>query len=174
MMHRSPKRSRTACFAAIALAASGLASGCSSNEAPARTDLTWPWWPNRMQITDITRVGRPDAAGVRPIEIRIRFQDPDGDATKALGTLDLTVSRLGEREDPVEVSIDLEDPAIQRDCWERVTECYWIPIRVDLPGLVEGRMLRIEADYRGVDGTVLRDRFDLVLDAPLRSGPSAD
>ncbi len=174
MMHRSLKRSRTASFAAIVVAASGLVAGCSTNEVPARTDLAWPWWPNRMQITDITRVGRADAAGDRPIEVRIRFQDPDGDATKALGTLDLTVSRPNEPEDPVEVSIDLEDPSIQRDCWERVTQCYWTPIRIDLPGLVAGRMLRIEAEYRGVEGTVLRDRFDLVLDAPLRNTPPAE
>ncbi|MEC8320382.1 MAG: hypothetical protein VX012_03160, partial [Planctomycetota bacterium] len=93
---------------------------------------------------------------------------------KALGTLDLTVSRPNEPEDPVEVSIDLEDPSIQRDCWERVTQCYWTPIRIDLPGLVAGRMLRIEAEYRGVEGTVLRDRFDLVLDAPLRNTPPAE
>ena len=127
-----------------------------------------------MQITDITRVGRADAAGVRPIEVRIRFQDPDGDSTKALGLLDLTVSRLNEPEDPVRVSIDLEDPVIQRDCWERVTECYWIPIRVDLPGLVEGRMLRIDAEFTGSDGATLRDRFDLVLDTPLQVDPAVD
>ena len=156
------------------MATGGLMIGCSSNQGPARADLKWPWWPNRMQITDITRVGRADAAGIRPIEVRIRFQDPDGDASKALGILDLTVSRPNESEDPVQVSIDLEDPVIQRDCWERVTECYWIPIRVDLPGLVEGRMLRIDADYRGVDGTILRDRFDLVLDRPLRDDPPAE
>lgn len=168
------KRSLTTSFVAIAMVTGGSMVGCSTNQTPARTDLKWPWWPNRMQITDITRVGRADAAGVRPIEVRIRFQDPDGDSTKALGLLDLTVSRLNEPEDPVRVSIDLEDPVIQRDCWERVTECYWIPIRVDLPGLVEGRMLRIDAEFTGIDGASLRDRFDLVLDVPLQIDPPVD
>ena len=32
----------------------------------------------------------------------------------------------------------------------------------------------IDADYRGVDGTILRDRFDLVLDRPLRDDPPAE
>lgn len=161
---------KTGLLAALAvLASAGV--GCVSNRAPARTDLRWPWWPNAMEITKITRIGRPDAAGIRPIEVRVLFEDPDGDPSKASGELRLRIERPNEQEDPVDVTLDLMDPDIQKIYFERVTGCYRIPIRVDLPGLVEGRMLRIEADYQGLDGTVLKDRIDFVLETPLQSDP---
>ena len=171
MTYRTGQRFKKTGLLAAGVVLASAVIGCVSNRAPARTDLRWPWWPNAMEITKITRIGRPDAAGIRPIEVRVLFEDPDGDPSKASGELRLRIGRPNEREDPVEVMLDLLDPDIQRIYFERVTGCYRIPIRVDLPGLVEGRMLRIEADYVGQDGVVLKDRLDFVLEVPLQSEP---
>ena len=168
-----PRLKTTGLFTALTILVS-IGVGCAPNRAPARTDLRWPWWPNVMEITKITRVGRPDAMGIRPIELRVLFEDPNGDPSKATGELRIRIQRPNEPEDPVDVVLDLSDPDIQNTYFERVTGCYRIPIRVDLPGLVEGRMLRLEADYRGLDGTVLKDRLDFVLDVPLQSDSESD
>lgn len=123
-----------------------------------------------MEMSSLTRVGRIDSEGNRPIEVRLMFKDPDGDPCKASGELLLSISRIGEPEDPEELVIDLADLDVQRRYFEGVTGCYSIPIELDLPGLIPGRMLRIEADFEGVDGARFQARRDLVLDQPLRTG----
>lgn len=148
---------------------SAVLSACSPGRTEARTDLAWPWWPNRMWISDITRVGRPGPDGIRPLEVRICFEDRAGDRTKASGELEIRVDRPTERDEPVVVVVDLDDAEPPGGFHERVTGCYMVPIEVDLPGLVAGRYLRIVAEYRGRDGAVLRDEFDLELDGPMRT-----
>ena len=160
---------RSTAIVALATIASLLPlSACTPGRSEARTDLAWPWWPNRMWISDITRVGRPDDDGLRRLEVRVCFEDPAGDAAKACGTLEIRVDRPTERDEPVTVVVDLDDPGQARRHHERVTECYMIPIEVDLPGLVAGRRLRIIAEYRGRDGAVLRDEHEVTLDGPMR------
>jgi hypothetical protein len=170
--HRPAQASRRP--APIAIAALAMIAfvvmlpACTPGRSEARTDLAWPWWPNRMWISDITRVGRPDADGLRRLEVRVCFEDPEGDSAKACGTLEIRVDRPTERDDPVTVVVDLDDPKAARRHHERVTECYMIPVEVDLPGLVAGRRLRIIATYRGRDGAVLRDEHEVTLTGPMQ------
>lgn len=143
--------------------------GCGPSTGTIRTDRPWPWWPASMDMSSLTRVGRVGPDGRRPIEVRLLFKDPDGDPCKASGELILTIARVGEPEDPEEREIDLADLDVQRRYFEVVTGCYAIPIELDLPGLIPGRMLRIEADFEGVDGARFQAQRDLVLDQAIRS-----
>jgi len=168
-----PVRHRHTLIRPLAVATAIVASasplvGCTPGRSEARTDLAWPWWPNRMWISDITRVGRPDADGLRLLEVRVCFEDPEGDPAKACGTLEIRVDRSTERDEPITTIVDLDDPAEARRFRERVTECYMVPVEVDLPGLVAGRRLRIIAEYRGRDGAVLRDEHEVTLTGPMR------
>ena len=42
-----------------------------------------------MEISTLTRIGRMGEDGVRPVEVRILFKDPEGDPCKASGELAL-------------------------------------------------------------------------------------
>jgi hypothetical protein len=168
LVHTSSRRAPIALLALAMIAFVVPLPACSPGRSEARTDLAWPWWPNRMWISDITRVGRPDADGLRLLEVRVCFEDPDGDSAKACGTLEIRVDRPTERDDPVTVVVDLDEPKAARRHHERVTECYMIPVEVDLPGLVAGRRLRIIAEYRGRDGAVLRDEHEVTLAGPMQ------
>ncbi|MHC4794510.1 MAG: hypothetical protein GWP75_13460 [Planctomycetia bacterium] len=139
------------------------AGACSSNKTPARNDLAWPWWPTEMQISDLTRVGRPGDDGRRPLEVRVHFTDADGDSSKGCGTLEVAVTREGERDDPVIKRISLDDRAMSMAHFERVTGCYLVLVDVDLPNVVAGRRLRIDVAYQGRDGATLSQStgFDL-------------
>ncbi|MHC4794117.1 MAG: hypothetical protein ACYTDE_07460, partial [Planctomycetota bacterium] len=130
---------------------------------PVRNDLDWPWWPTEMQISDLTRVGRPGDDGRRPLEVRVHFTDADGDSSKGCGTLEVAVTREGERDDPVIERISLDDRAMSMAHFERVTGCYLVLVDVDLPNVVEGRRLRIDVAYQGRDGATLSQStgFDL-------------
>ncbi len=163
-----PRIRRTVMVAMAALVAMPSLPACSPGRSEARTDLAWPWWPNRMWISDITRVGRPDDDGLRRLEVRVCFEDPEGDPAKGCGMLEIRVDRPTERDDPIVVLVDLDDPREARRHHERVTECYMVPIEVDLPGLVAGRRLRIIAEYRGRDGAVLRDEHEVALTGPMQ------
>jgi hypothetical protein len=168
LAHTSSRRASIALVALAMIVFVVPLPACSPGRSEARTDLAWPWWPNRMWISDITRVGRPDADGLRRLEVRVCFEDPDGDSAKACGTLEIRVDRPTERDEPVTVVVDLDEPKAARRHHERVTECYMVPIEVDLPGLVAGRRLRIIAEYRGRDGAVLRDEHEVTLAGPMQ------
>jgi hypothetical protein len=168
LAHATRRPARTATAALAIMSSLVMLPACSPGRSEARTDLSWPWWPNRMWISDITRVGRPDADGLRRLEVRVCFEDPDGDSAKACGTLEIRVDRPTERDEPVTVVVDLDEPKAARRHHERVTECYMIPVEVDLPGLVAGRRLRIIAEYRGRDGAVLRDEHEVTLAGPMQ------
>lgn len=164
MIATAPEHRGRACVRAASILLIVLAAiSCSPNRTAARDDLAWPWWPTEMRISDLTRVGRPDADGRRPLEVRVRFTDADGDSSKGCGTLEVAVSREGENDEPVVRRISLEDRATSMSHFERVTGCYLVPIEVDLPNVVAGRRLRIEVVYRGRDGAILRQStgFDL-------------
>ncbi|MDC0429564.1 hypothetical protein OAL71_03195 [Phycisphaerales bacterium] len=138
-------------------------AACTPNKTNPRTDLAWPWWPTQMQISDLTRVGRPDADGIRPLEVRVLFTDVDGDPTKACGSLEIAVTREAENDEAVVERLSLDDRDTSMSYFEPVTGCYLVPMMLDLPGLVEGRRLRIEVVYEGRDGARLSERrgFDL-------------
>lgn len=148
---------------------SGIQHGCGSGAREIRTDRPWPWWPVSMEISTLTRVGRVGEDGVRPVEVRIRFEDQDGDPCKASGELTLTIVRAGEPGDPERRTIDLVDPDLQRRYYESVTGCYAIPVYLDLPGMVPGRLLRIGADFQSVDGATFGSQGDLVLQYSLQA-----
>ena len=124
-----------------------------------------------MEISTLTRVGRMNEDGLRPVEVRILFKDPTGDPCKATGELELSIMRAGEPEEPERRSIDLADPELQRRYYESVTGCYVIPVYLDLPGMIPGRLLRIGASFEGVDGAVFTARRDLVLQHNLQAAP---
>jgi hypothetical protein len=138
-------------------------AACTPNKTDPRTDLAWPWWPTQMQISELTRVGRPDADGIRPLEVRIIFTDVDGDPTKACGMLEVAVTREAENDEAVIEQLSLDDRETSMANFEPVTGCYLVPMNLDLPGLVEGRRLRIEVVYEGRDGALLSEwrGFDL-------------
>lgn len=161
----TPSTNGLATTAAIVLIAG--VSACAPQVEIERSPMDWPWWPTRMEISDLTRVGREGDDGVRPLEVRVCFQDAEGDLTKAAGTLRVEIGRSTERDEPVVVDVDLADGADLDVGFERVTECYLVPVQVDLPGLVPGRRLRIEVEYRGRDGTALRDVHEIALDRPI-------
>ena len=75
--------SRRLIFAVLLAAFAMGSTGCESAPKGPRRDLECPWWPASMRIVDLTRVGRPDADGVRPIEVRILFP---GRVMQNLGT----------------------------------------------------------------------------------------
>ena len=145
--------------------AGGIAS-CGASPRGPRTDLEWPWWPETMRIVDLTRVGRPNAEGRRPIEVRVLFEDAGGLPVRACGDLAVAVGRANEPDDPVVVELDLADPEVSLAMFEEITGCYMVPVYVDFPGLIEGRRMEVVADYVGRDGTVFADelRFDLEMD----------
>lgn len=124
-----------------------------------------------MEISTLTRVGRVGENGLRPVEVRIIFADPEGDPCKASGELLLTITRAGEPDDPVERSIDLTNPKSQVRYYESVTGCYVIPVYLDLPGMIPGRLLQIGASFDSVDGARFTARRDLVLQHSLQAGP---
>ena len=160
----SRSRSRAAFLSVLSIAFVTLAAvACTPNKTSARNDLAWPWWPTEMQISDLTRVGRPGDDGRRPLEVRDLFTDADGDPAKGCGTLEVAVSREGENDDPVIERISLDDRAMSMAHFERVTGCYLVPIDVDLPNVVAGRRLRIDVAYQGRDGATLSQStgFDL-------------
>lgn len=136
---------------------------CTPNKTNPRTDLAWPWWPTQMQISELTRVGRPDANGVRSLEVRVLFTDVDGDPTKACGTLEIAVTREAENDEAVIERLSLDDRVMSMAHFEPVSGCYLVTMNLDLPGLVKGRRLRIEVVYEGRDGARLVQRrgFDL-------------
>ena len=150
------------------LVGTGIQHGCDTGTRMIRDDRPWPWWPASMEISTLTRVGRFDEAGVRPVEVRVLFQDAEGDPCKATGELTLTIARAGEPEDPEERSIDLSDLDAQHRFYESVTGCYAIPVHLDLPGLVPGRLLRIGARFESVDGSVFEAQRNLVLQHDLQ------
>lgn len=121
-----------------------------------------------MEVSSLTRIGRPEQNGIRPVEVRVRFQDSAGDTCKAAGELKLKITRAGEPGDPEERSFDLADRTIQRRLHETVTGCYSIPVFLELPGMVPGRLLRIGVEYEGIDGSRFTAQRDLVLERSLR------
>lgn len=159
--------SRRLIFAVLLAAFAMGSTGCESAPKGPRRDLEWPWWPASMRIVDLTRVGRPDADGVRPIEVRILFEDAGGLPVRACGDLVVSIRRANEPDDPVVVEIDLEDPTVSLDMFEDVTGCYLVPVEVDFPGLIKGRRMVVDADYRGRDGTVFADEFSFDLEMDL-------
>ena len=159
------------CFLGAMVLGSGIQHGCGPAVQEIRTDRPWPWWPISMEISTLTRVGRMSEDGLRPVEVRILFKDPEGDPCKASGNLELTIMRAGEPEDPEQRMIDLADPESQRLYYESVTGCYVIPVYLDLPGMIPGRLLRIGAKFESVDGAKFTSRRDLVLQYSLQPAP---
>ena len=144
--------------------AGGIAS-CGASPRGPRTDLEWPWWPETMRIVDLTRVGRSNVEGRRPIEVRVLFEDAGGlpvraAASRRRGRPGQRTGRSGGDE------LDLADPEVSLAMFEEITGCYMVPVYVDFPGLIEGRRMEVVADYVGRDGTVFADelRFDLEMD----------
>ena len=161
--HRFRSRGMVLSILSIAFAA----VACSPNKTSVRNDLAWPWWPTEMQISDLTRVGRAGDDGRRPLEVRVRFIDADGDTTKGCGTLEVAVSREDENDDPVVERISIDDRSTSMAHFERVTGCYLVPIDVTLPNVVAGRRLRIDVSYQGRDGAILSQSRGFDLPVPL-------
>jgi len=158
-----PDRGRLGVLLATLLAAAWLcvAPGCDTVQGTGKVDGGWPWRPMDMQVHELTRITRPDAEGNRFVEVRVAFIDRDRDSTKAHDTLAIEITRIGEGDEPVGVELDLIDPDVASQQYESVTGAYVVRLRPDLPGLVAGRRLRVEAIYNGADGARFRSSRDL-------------
>lgn len=135
----------------------GCLAGCAPNPGMGVVDGGWPWRPVAIRVHELTRITRPDEAGVREVNVRIEFLDVAGDPAKASGTLQARVTRVNEHDDPPYVEVDLGDVRMASAHFERVTATYLLRVRPDLPGLVAGRRVRIEAIYTTADGGRLVD-----------------
>jgi hypothetical protein len=140
-----------ALFIALLVYASNV-GGCAPNVGTGLVDGGWPWRPHALNVHELSHVTRPNDRGDRSVAVRIEFLDVAGDATKAHGILDVRVVRVNEGDDPSPVRVDLTTSSAT---YERVTQTYLLVIEPALPGLVEGRRLRIEASYSTPDGAML-------------------
>ena len=138
-----------------------VSAGCDSVQGSGKVDGGWPWRPTDMQVHELTRITRADEDGQRSVEVRVECIDRDRDPTKAHGTLAIEITRVGEGDEPMRVELDLADPEIASEHFESVTGTYVVRVRPDLPGLVPGRRIRVEAIYNGTDGARFKSSRDL-------------
>jgi hypothetical protein len=131
-----------------------MLAGCAPDLGTGLVDGGWPWRPHVISVHELSHVTRPNELGIRSVAVRIEFLDVAGDPTKAHGVLEVRVVRVNEDDDPTPTTIDLTQSS---KAYERVTQTYLLLIEPDLPGLVEGRRIRIEASYTMPSGAQLSD-----------------
>ena len=131
-----------------------MLAGCAPDLGTGLVDGGWPWRPHAISVHELSHVTRPNELGIRSVAVRIEFLDVAGDPTKAHGVLEVRVVRVNEGDDPTPTTIDLTQSS---KAYERVTQTYLLLIEPDLPGLVEGRRIRIEASYTMPSGARLSD-----------------
>ena len=146
----------------VGVCAMTVVTGCDSVQGTGKVEGGWPWRPSDMQVHELTRITRADAQGKRMVEVRVEFVDRDRDPTKAHGSLIIEISRVNEVDEPTVVELDLVDPDVSSSHYEDVTGTYLLRIHPELPGLVPGRHLWVEASYVGLDGARFKSSRELV------------
>ena len=138
-----------------------LIAACSSVQGTGEVEGGWPWRPSDMQVHELTRITRADEDGDRFVEVRVEFVDRDRDPTKAHGVLTVEITRVNERDEPSVTQLNLVDAEVSRIYYEGVTGTYRLRIKPELPGLVPGRHIHVEAIYEGIDGARFKSSREL-------------
>ncbi|HBS29302.1 MAG TPA: hypothetical protein DEB06_07590 [Phycisphaerales bacterium] len=92
--------------------------------------------PQRIEIHPLTSIERPANGRGSTIDAHLVFLDEASDEVKTLGVLRLELYRergpvlgLGEREQIARWAVDLSDPAINAEAYDRVTRTYRVSLR---------------------------------------------
>ncbi len=112
---------------------------------------TWRWRAEKMEVSALSTPfpsSTSSGAGAS-IDAHVEFFDADGDETKAIGTLAVTV--LFEGNQVGRMVADLEGMGGHARFWDRATRSYSlrIPLSVDPPA---GRTVALQATFEGADG----------------------
>ena len=133
----------------------------SGNPVPDRgAGATWRWRAETMKVSALTTPFPATATTPASLDIRIAFFDTEGDETKAVGVL--TVSVLSAGHELARQEITLTDERRHHEHWDGVTETY--TITVGLGGAAEPRpdqTLEIRAVFEGEDGSLMRASRDV-------------
>ena len=84
----------------LATAAGGCASKSSKNGAMATSAVSndsspaWPFWPTRMRLHPLSRVGVDAESGQAVIEVRLELFDDTGDTVKGVGQVRIDLHQL--------------------------------------------------------------------------------
>ena len=121
---------------------------------------TWRWRAEKMEVSALSTPfpAAPGAGAAASIDAHVEFFDADGDETKAIGTLAVTV--LFDGNQVGRLVADLEGMGGHTRFWDRATRSYSlrIPLTVDPPA---GRTVALQATFDGVDGARMSASRDL-------------
>ena len=151
-------------FTALALTALTL-TACggqkAGNPVPDRgAGATWRWRAESMKVSALTTPFPATATTPASLDIRISFFDSEGDETKAVGVL--TVSVLSAGHELARQEVSFTDERRHHEHWDSVTETY--TVTVGLGGAAEPRpdqTLEVRAVFEGEDGSLMRASRDL-------------
>lgn len=158
-------------------------TGCDRNRPGVRipdsgAGATWRWRATSMRISALTTplpaiTGLPGQES-SSIDVRVAFFDMDGDETKALGMLTLTITSAGR--ELARREINLSDERRHRQHWDPITETY--SLRLPLIGAVEprpGQTLDVRAVFEGDDGAEMHAQRDVRWPVPyLQAEPQSE
>ena len=137
-----------------AVAALGLAA-CEAQRsgrsvAAEGTGSTWRWRAEKMEVSALSTPAPAREGAAALIEAHVEFFDADGDETKAIGSLAVTVQFDGNQVG--RLVADLEGMGGHARFWDRATRTYAlrIPLAADPPA---GRSVTVRASFEGVDGS---------------------
>lgn len=146
-------------FAAVAAMAVTLAplAACDAQRSGRTVDTegagtTWRWRAEKMEVSALSTPfpAAPATGSAASIDAHVEFFDADGDETKAIGTLAVTV--LFDGNQVGRMVADLEGMGGHARFWDRATRSYSlrIPLSVDPPA---GRTVALRATFEGIDGS---------------------
>jgi hypothetical protein len=154
-----------AAFAPAAVIALASLAACDAQRsgrmvATEGAGATWRWRAEKMEVSALS-TPFPAASGAgaaASIDAHVEFFDADGDETKAIGTLAVTV--LFDGNQVGRLVADLEGMGGHTRFWDRATRSYSlrIPLSVDPPA---GRTVALQATFDGVDGARMSASRDL-------------
>ena len=132
---------RRALLGAIVVAFGGALAGCGKMSRPkpdrgpmpdGTVRIDWPFWPVSMRVHPLTRFVR-NADGLLDLELRLEFFDPDGDPTKAAGSLRVDLFDADRVGSPAisQWNIDLADLDENDLRFEDVVRTYLFKLRVE-------------------------------------------
>ncbi len=163
LLRMSPVAATAAAAMAVTLAP---LAACDAQRSGRTVDTegagtTWRWRAEKMEVSALS-TPFPAAAGstgsAASIDAHVEFFDADGDETKAIGTLAVTV--LFDGNQVGRMVADLEGMGGHARFWDRATRSYSlrIPLSVDPPA---GRTVALQATFDGVDGSRMTSSRDV-------------
>lgn len=158
----SPVAATATAAAAMAVTLAPLAA-CDAQRLGRTVDTegagtTWRWRAEKMEVSALstpfpaaaTAAAAASTGSGASIDAHVEFFDADGDETKAIGTLAVTV--LFDGNQVGRMVADLEGMGGHARFWDRATRSYSlrIPLSVDPPA---GRTVALRATFDGIDGS---------------------